>query len=882
MEITEIKVMRGPNIWSGYRRQLIVMKLDLKEKEETPTNKIKGLAEALQNLMPTLLEHECSEGKPGGFLQRVREGTWLGHVVEHVALELQTLAGMDCGFGRTRNAKKEGVYNVVFAYIIENAGIYAGKAAVRLVEALSSLQPYDMAEDLHQLKRINRREGLGPSTLSIVREAEKRQIPYTRLNKDSLLMLGQGVNQRIIQSSVSATTSSIGVVIAKDKEMTRQVLSSGCIPVSDGMVVGYEDELEEAVEEIGFPLVVKPIDGNHGRGITTNITSYERAVAAFKLAKNVSEDVIVEKFITGMDFRMLVINFKLIAVAKRTPAMVTGDGVSSIKELIEVINTDPQRGDGHENSLTKIKVDKNTSDILEAKKLTLDLVLNNGEQLYLKDTANISSGGTASDVTDDMHPDNIFLAERIARLMNLDICGIDVIAPDISTPMTENGGVVLEVNAGPGFRMHLSPSNGKPRNVAGPLLDMLYPNGAPARIPLVAVTGTNGKTTVTRLIAYMAKMAGYNAGYTTTDGIYINSQTICYGDCSGPSSAAVVLRDPMVNFAVLECARGGILRSGLGFDKCNISIVTNVSADHLGLGDIDTLEELAKVKAVVPQNTADDGYAILNADDDLVYKMKEELDCNVALFSMFPDNERVLKHCEDGGLAAVIEDDYFVIWKWESKLPVMKVTDVTITQSGTIEYMKQNILPALLAAFISELPLNKIKSSLKIFNSSPEMTPGRMNIFRFKHFTLMVDYAHNEAGFIALEKYMSKVDAAVKTIVISATGDRRPQEIQNVGFYSARIFDEIIIKHDRDGRGRTNEELTGMIKEGILKVEKDVNVKVISNEAEAIHHVIATARENSFIVVCPDDVRNVLALIKEAQKKEEEDYSLMSDVMNQI
>ena len=866
MEIINIKIMRGPNYWSTYRRQLIVMKLDLQECEAYPTNKINCFAERLETLMPSLYEHRCSEKKPGGFFERIRKGTWLGHVIEHVALELQSLAGMPCGFGRTRSAKKKGVYHVVFAYQVENAGVYAAKAAVRIIQALKDDTPYDIQKDIDELAKINRTEGLGPSTQSLLNAARKRRIPFRRLDNNSLIMLGQGVNQRLLEATMACTTSSVGVDIASDKEETKRILAEGHVPVPKGKTVFTVEELKTAIQAIGFPLVIKPVNGNHGRGITTNIQNEEEAGLAFQKAQTVSAEVIVENFIKGHDYRFLVINYKLEAVARRTPAMIIGDDRSTIKELIEKINSDPNRGEGHEKILTRIKIDEQTIGILAEKNLTLHSILPFGEILFLKDTANLSTGGTARDTTEHVHPFNIFLAERIARLVNLDICGIDIVAEDITKPITEKSGAVIEVNAGPGFRMHLAPTKGVARNVGDPVIKMLYPNGAPSRIPLVAVTGTNGKTTTTRLIAHLAKNAGHSVGYTTTDGIYIQDQPIHHGDCSGPASAETVLRDPIVDFAVLECARGGILRAGLGFDKCNISIITNITEDHLGLEEIHTLEELAKVKSVVARSTFDDGYAILNADDDIVYGIKDELDCNIALFSTQENNERVISHCEEGGWAAIIEKGHFTICKGEWRIRVAKVNEVPLTFDGRAACMIKNILPAILAASLSDIDTKVIRKALQSFVPGPELTPGRMNIFSFRDFEVMIDYVHNTDGFKQLKEFMSTVNAAWKVGIIGCAGDRRDEDIKNMGRSAAEMFDEIIIRHDRDGRGRTNEELTNLITEGIQSVKPAAPVSVISDEVEAIAHAMAHARKGTFIVVSSDDLQRSIEFLT-AQKQ---------------
>lgn len=869
MKILDTRILRGPNFWSISRKKLIQIKVDLGIAEYCPTDKIENFSEDLERLIPSLSKHFCSVGEPGGFLKRVKEGTWMGHVIEHIALELQSLADMDCGYGRTRSTGERGVYYIVFSYELENAGLYAGQAAFRIVESIISKRPYDLENDIEELSRIKRNEGLGPSTLSIVAEAEKRNIPWRRLDDNSLIMLGYGCNQKIMDATVASTTSAVAADLVSDKDLTKKILSGLYVTFPDSVVIQNKSDLNEAINELGFPVVIKPLDGNHGNGVTTKINSYDQAHQAFEFAKLISDYVIVEKYIHGNDYRFLVINYKVAAVALRTPAMILGDGISTIQILIDKINRDPKRGKGHENILTKISINSETELILKERGLDLQSVLNEGEILFLKNTANISTGGTAFDVTDSVHPDNVILAERISRLVGLNICGLDIIANDITVPITKETGALIEINAAPGFRMHLFPVAGKPQNVAAPVLDMLFPNNAPSRIPIVAITGTNGKTTTTRLIAHLAKAEGYNPGYTTTDGVYLNNDLIYSGDCSGPESAATVLRDPSVNFAVLECARGGILRAGLGFDKCDVSIVTNVTNDHLGLKDIHTLEDLAKVKSVLPRSTDKNGYAILNADDDLVYKMREDIDCNLALFSMDPSNPRIKAHCAKGGIAAVIDDNRFVIYKNKLKIIFPKICDVPLTFAGTAEFMIQNILPAILVPVILNFSLTETAQALKTFYPSPLHTPGRMNLFRFKNFKVLADYAHNEGGFIELKKYLQTQKASVKTGVISATGDRRDEDIRKLGSYAAQMFDEIIIKFDRDCRGRTEEELTHLIIKGIIAVKPEMSVRVIGNENDAIKLSLENAKKDSFIVIYCDDVNQVLKLLAGELEKED-------------
>ena len=870
MKIIDIKAMRGPNYWSIRRHKLIVMKIDLEEMEEMPTNKIDGFAERLEKMFPTMYEHQCSENKPGGFFQRVREGTWMGHVIEHVALEIQTLAGMDTGFGRTRTTGEHGIYNVVFNYEEEKVGIYAAKAAVRICQAIADNQNYDLADDIQTMREIREDERLGPSTGSIVDEAKSRGIPWIRLNRHSLVQLGYGVNQKRIQATVSSTTSNIAVEIACDKEETKNLLEAASIPIPRGTIIYDEEDMDEAIKRIGYPIVMKPVNGNHGRGATINIQNREQAIEALAAAKKISRGVICEKFITGFDFRLLVINYKLVAAAKRTPACVVGDGKLTIKELIDIVNSDPRRGYGHEKVLTAIKLDEMTMNILKDKNLTLEDVLPKDEILYLKKTANLSTGGTSTDVTDIVHPYNVFMAERIAKIIGLDICGIDIMAPDLSSPIKENGGAVLEVNAAPGFRMHIAPAEGLARNVAEPVIDMLYPPGSTARIPIIAVTGTNGKTTTTRLMAHIVKTMGHKVGFTTTDGIYVQNRMLEQGDCTGPVSAEFILKDPTVDFAVLECARGGILRAGLGFHKCDIAIVTNVAADHLGLKDINTLEDMARVKAVVPESVMPGGYAILNADDDLVYNMRKSLDCKVALYSLDENNPRIVEHCNRGGLAAIVENGYVTICKGTWRIRVDKVVNIPLTFSGKAIFMIQNILPTLIAGFIRNFKIEDLRLALETFIPSPTQTPGRMNLFQFKKFQVMVDYAHNTAGFQAVGKFLDKIEAAPKIGIIAGVGDRRDEDIYNLGKQAAHMFDKIIIRQDKNLRGRSEQEIIDLMTKGIAEIDIKKLDQVIPTEREAIDYVLNTAPKGAFITICSDVVPDALDQIMQHKEREDQ------------
>ena len=871
MIIREINAMRGPNYWSIRRHKLIVMVLDLEDMEEKPTNKVDGFPERLKTMFPTMLSHRCSEGCEGGFFMRVDGGTWMGHVIEHIALEIQTLAGMDTGFGRTRGYGEEGVYNVVFSYMEENVGRFAAKAAVNICEALISGEVYDLEDDVQEMRELRESSRLGPSTGSIIEEAEARGIPWIRLNKYSLCQLGYGANQKRIQATVTSETSSIGVELACDKEDTKYLLEQAEIDVPRGDIIRRERSLEEACRYVGYPLVIKPVDGNHGRGITVDIQNYEDALQAYHHAKESSRSgaIIVEKFITGEDYRLLVINNVLVAGAIRTPAHVIGDGESTIQELIDKVNSDPRRGFGHENVLTKITANELTQTIIKDAGYTLESIIAEDERLILKDTANLSTGGTAEDITDIIHPANVSMAERISKIIDLDICGIDIMTTDISKPLSETGGAVLEVNAGPGFRMHLAPTSGLPRNVAAPVIDKLFPTkGETGRIPIIATSGTNGKTTTTRLIAHIAKMKGYRVGYTTSDGVYIQNRLLMKGDCTGPASAEFVLKDPTVNFAVLECARGGLLRAGLGFKKCDVAVVTNVSEDHLGLKGINTIEQLARVKAVVPETVLPDGYAILNADDDLVYEMRRDVNCNVVLFSMDENNPRIKALQRLNGITAVYENGYVTICRGTWKMRLMKAEHIPLTYGGKAKFMIQNVLGAVLAAHVQGISIEDMKAALETFIPSASQTPGRLNMFEFNDFTILLDYAHNPAGMRALQKFTDELDCTVKVGIIAGIGDRRLEDNNEMGAIAAEMFDEIIIRQDKRLRGKTEQELIKMLNDGIKSKDPNKKTTIIPSEKEAITFAVKNAVKGALIILCSDVIPDALELVQKFKEQE--------------
>lgn len=797
---------------------------------------------------------------------RVREGTMMGHIVEHVALELQELAGMPAGFGRTRETATLGTYQVVFEYLDEQAGRYAARAAVRLCQSIVERGKYpqsELAQDLQDLKALYRDSALGPSTEAIVKEAEAKGIPWMQLGARFLIGLGYGVNQKRVQATMTARTGILGVELACDKEGTKRILANAGAPVPQGTVINFLDELEDAIASVGgYPIVIKPLDGNHGRGITLDIKNWQEAETAYDAARDVSRSVIVERYYVGRDHRVLVVDGKVVAVAERVPAHVVGNGVSTIEKLMEQTNQDPNRGEGHDNVLTRIELDRNSYQLLERQGYTLETVLPNGEICYLKATANLSTGGIAVDRTDDIHPENVWLAQRVAKIIGLDIAGIDIVTQDISRPIQEVGGVIVEVNAAPGFRMHVCPSRGIPRNVAGAVLDMLFPPGTPSRVPLIAITGTNGKTTTTRLIAHIFKQTGHVVGYTTTDGTYIGDYLVEPGDNTGPQSAQLILQDPTVEIAVLESARGGILRSGLAFEASDVGVVLNVAADHLGLGDINTIEQMAHVKSVVAEAVLPTGYAVLNADDPLVAAMRDRVKSQVAFFSMHPENPLLREHTQKGGLAAVHENGYLSILKGDWTLRIELAVNVPLTLGGKAPFMIANALAASLTAFAHGVTLEQIRAGLATFRAGAYQTPGRMNLFNFGSYHALVDYAHNPHSYEAVGGFVRNWTEGEKIGVVGGPGDRRDEDFITLGKLAAEIFDRIIIKEDDDTRGRPSGHAAQLIAQGIERVKLDFQFEIILNETQAINKGLDSASDGSLVVILPESVSRAISLIE--------------------
>ncbi|WP_375417750.1 cyanophycin synthetase [uncultured Hymenobacter sp.] len=875
MKIVDLRTMRGPSYWSVKHNRLIVSRVDLEEFAGQASDTVPGLPDRLMALLPGLRQ-ETRTDRPATAKQRAKnppltqellmDGEPLGHVIEHVALELQRLAAMPVYWGKSYPSREAGVEYVVFEYQEERAGRFAAQSAVELVEALCKGEEFSLKPVVDELLKIREDEYFGPSTQSIVTEAAMRNIPYIQLKNSNIIQLGYGVNQRRIWATTTSFTSHAGVEVAGNKNRTKAMLKDSGVPVPKGTTVYGEEGLRDAIEELGFPIVTKPLDGNHGKGATIRIMSWEDAVAGLAFAKEYSRAVIVEQFIEGDDHRLLVVNGKLVAAAKRTPAAVTGDGQHTIQELIEEVNKDPRRGIGHEKVLTSIKADQHTLDLLKTQDKTLETVLPAGEVQYLKTTANISTGGTAADVTDLMDPYNVLLAERVAGIIGLDICGIDMLTSDIAIPLNQTRGAVIEVNAAPGFRMHIAPAEGLPRNVAAPVVDMLFPPGCPTRIPIIAVTGTNGKTTTTRLIAHIVASQGHKVGFTTTDGIYIQGVQLEKGDCTGAVSAEFVLKDPTVNYAVLETARGGMLRSGLGFHTCDVAVVTNVAADHLGLRDIYTVEEMAAVKGVVPRTVRKNGWAVLNADDRLVYEMAQTVDCRVALFSMNEQNPRIREHVEAGGVAAVYEEGYVTIYKNSYKLRIGRAVEFPVTLGGRAGFNIENCLAAALAAYVAGFDKDLIKMALRTFIPSSTKTPGRMNVYKFPRFEVIVDYAHNTAGITKFAQFMEATTATRKIGVISGLGDRRDEDTLSFARIAGRIFDEVILRQNYDLRGKSEEFLQEIMTRGLRLDKPDLPVTYIADEMDAVDYVLQQAPDGAVVTLLTEDISATLKRLDDFEK----------------
>ncbi|MCE9572769.1 MAG: cyanophycin synthetase [Deltaproteobacteria bacterium] len=867
MKILERRVYRGPSQYAHF--PVMRLTVDLGDLEAWPSAKLAGFNAGLLEALPGLDQHTCSFGVAGGFIRRLTEddGTWLGHVLEHVAIEVQQLAGAKVTFGKTRAAGAPGQYHVVYEYEEERVGDAAGDLALALLQSLlpgelrsSSADPaFSFRGELDSLITLAQRRQLGPSTSSLVRAAEARDIPWLRLNDYSLVQFGHGKYQKRIQATVTSETRHIAVEIASDKEETNRILGDLGLPVPQQRQARSAEEAARAAERLGYPVVVKPLDANHGRGVSINLKTSDEVRIAFEKAREHARTIVIETFLEGFDHRMLVVNGQLVAVAKRVPGHVVGDGVHTIAQLVDIVNSDPRRGIGHEKVLTRLEFDHQALRLMEQKGVTGEHVLAAGEQFFLRSTGNLSTGGTAIDLTDVVHPDNREMAERASQAIGLDVAGIDFITRDISRSYREVGGGICEVNAAPGFRMHVAPTEGKPRDVAGPVMEMLFPPGAPARIPIAAITGTNGKTTTSRMLAHIHKMDGRKVGLATTDGVYVDGERTVVGDMTGPRAAQMVLRDPEVDLAVLETARGGLLRAGMGYRNCDVGAVLNVAADHLGLKGIDTLEQLAEIKRIVVEVAR--GTAVLNADDVLCLKMADHTKAGrIAYVTMNPRHELVRQHIAAGGLAAVLEDQIrgqmITLYDRGAHLPLVWTHLIPATLEGAALHNVQNAMFAAVMAFAMGVKVENIRQGLRTFDTTFFQAPGRLNVYDKLPFKVILDYGHNPAAVQAMADLVGRLEVAGRRIgVVSAPGDRRDDDILAIARIAGKAFDHVIFRRDEERRGRGADEVPTMMQAAVLAdgVPAD-RVQVIVDEQHSIDAALKLAQPGDLLVIFGDNI----------------------------
>jgi cyanophycin synthetase len=847
MEVTRIRALRGPNLWSRHTSLEAVVRCS---EQACSIASMPGFEARVRELFPSIgaIRHSGYEGPVS-----------LAHVLEAATLALQAQAGCPVTFSRTTETVESGVYQVVVQYTEEVVGRKALAAAEQLIGVALRGGEFDLARALADLRELDEDERLGPSTGNIVDAAVTRGIPYRRLTKGSMVQFGWGARQRRIQAAEVDSTSAIAESIAQDKDLTKQLLRAAGVPVPLGRPVTDVKDAWAVAQEVGLPVVVKPQDGNQGKGVTVNIIDRDHLEIAFRAALEYGSTVMVEKYLPGNDFRLLVVGDRLVAAARRDPPQVIGDGEHTVRQLVDLVNADPRRGEGHATSLTKIRFDEIAVARLRVQGLTPDSVPAKGQRVVLRNNANLSTGGTATDVTDDVHPEVAARAIAAAQMVGLHICGVDVICESVLRPLEEQNGGIVEVNAAPGLRMHISPSYGKGRNIGAAVIDQMFAHGQDGRIPIVAVTGTNGKTTTTRLINHILAASGLRTGMTNTDGVYIDGRQTDSGDCSGPKSARNVLMHPDVDAAVFEVARGGVLREGLGFDRCQVAVVTNIGAgDHLGLNYITTVEDLAVLKRVIVQNVASSGYAVLNAADPIVAGMAATCPGQVIYFAPNRLHPVMSAHRAQGKRTVYRDGDYIIAAEgsWRERV---SLRDIPLTRGGTIGFQVENVMAAVAAAWAVGLSWDTLRSGLASFVNDADNAPGRFNVMDYRGATVIADYGHNPDAMRALVGAIEAMPARRRSVVISGAGDRRDQDIREQTQILGDAFDDVILYQDAAQRGRADGEVIALLREGLQAAQRTSHVQEINGEFVAIDAALERLEPGDLCLILIDQVEEALA-----------------------
>ena len=870
--VRSIRVLRGPNLYAYM--PVLKITLDIGPYEERPSNSFPGFVDRLISWLPGLYKHECSLKQPGGFIERLQRGTYLGHIVEHITLELQSLMGFNVAFGRARGTGERGVYTVLIEYKGEQPACAAFDTALRLTLAAMHDEPFDLPAELEQLLGLADEYRLGPSTAAIVSAAQRRNIPVLRvMPNSSLVQLGYGVHQKRIQASETSLTSAIAVDLCQEKSLTNHMLRRVGVPVPEGQIVKTAKAAWQAAQEIGLPVVVKPADGNQGKGVSINLTDKAKVGEAFTIAHQFGQEVLVERTIEGDDYRLLVINGQLEAAARRDPAQIVGDGQHTVAELIELLNQDPRRRPGHGSILSRVEISEAVTLTLSQQQMTLSSVPAAGQSVKLRRNSNLSTGGTATDVTDEVHPSNAQLAELAAQILALDVAGVDIVCRDIGRPLAEQGGAIVEVNAAPGLRMHLYPTNGQPRDVGMPIVEMLYPADGESRIPIIAITGTNGKTTVTRLISHMYETARWVVGMTSTNGVYINQELIVSGDCAGPKSAQAVLLHPHVEVAVLETARGGILREGLAFDECLVGVVTNISADHLGQGEIKTLDELARVKQVVVEAVRAEGAAVLNAEDPLVAEMAAACDGRVVYFSRTPEQHIMAAHLAEGESGVFVVDGEIVLANGQQRIELVDLERVPFTMGGQVDFQVMNALAATAAAWAAGLNPAMIVRALTTFQTDTATVPGRFNRFELNDVEVIVDYGHNPAALAALGQAVQALEPRHTVMALTLPGDRQDEDLIKSATTTLPYVDAYVLFDAVDRRGRAADEVPELIRRYL---PPDIPCELAPVEAAAITQAWQRVRPGERLIVICDQPEEALATLRLLEESIHEDLACVN------